>query len=70
MKRMHETVGFKDCGNCHSRNENLMSGKNRSDGAARSALNKRFKEDEFCRPCHDSEGLLKKDVMDKRNISS
>lgn len=67
MKHMHETIGFKSCGNCHSKSENLMSGKAKSDDADRSRLNKRFKEDEFCLPCHSSEGLVKKEVLSSRD---
>jgi hypothetical protein len=28
---MHETIGFAGCGNCHSKSENLMSGRNDAD---------------------------------------
>ena len=24
MRRMHEIIGFKNCGNCHGKNEDLM----------------------------------------------
>jgi len=60
MKRMHEVIGFKDCANCHSKDENLMSGEEKKDGNPRQRLGIRFQTDGFCNPCHDSEGLLKK----------
>jgi hypothetical protein len=59
MKRMHEIIGFKNCGDCHSKNEDLMSGK--SANAAKKDFSQRFKEDRFCLPCHDSDGAVKKD---------
>jgi hypothetical protein len=60
MKRMHETIGFNGCGNCHSKNENLMSGKNQVDANRKAVLAKRIREDQACIPCHDSQGKLKK----------
>lgn len=56
---MHETIGFKNCGDCHSKSENLMSGK--SANAGRNDFSQRFREDRFCLPCHDSSGAVKKD---------
>jgi hypothetical protein len=60
MKRMHEVIGFKDCDNCHTKDENLMSGNREKGTNDRERLNARFKQDRFCLPCHDSTGAVKK----------
>jgi len=73
MKRMHEAIGFANCGNCHSKSENLMSGnRNTNNDAAQTISKKRFTEDQFCIPCHDSQGAMKKNMpagVDRMNIS-
>jgi len=63
MKHMHETIGFTGCDNCHSKNENLMSGKNKVDPQKREGLVNRIRTDKFCIPCHDSQGAVKKDIL-------
>ena len=63
MKRMHEITGFANCGDCHSKNENLMSGKNKNGNTAKRDLSKRFKDDKFCIPCHSPDGLIKKEIF-------
>jgi hypothetical protein len=68
MKRMHETIGFNGCGNCHSKNENLMSGRNQVDPNRTAVLAKRIGEDQACIPCHDSQGMLKKEVHSGQGI--
>jgi hypothetical protein len=62
MRRMHETIGFTGCGNCHTKNENLMSKIRQKDSGTRANLSKRFREDRFCTPCHDPQGSVKKEV--------
>ena len=72
MKRMHEAIGFRNCGNCHARDENLMSGKPRSAAGIGDRLKNRFKEDRFCVPCHNSEGTVKREsspASERMNIS-
>lgn len=70
MKRMHETIGFAGCGNCHSKNENLMSGRNQVDPNRKAVLAKRIGGDQYCIPCHDSQGKLKKAVHSGTGIPS
>jgi hypothetical protein len=62
IKRMHETIGFNGCGNCHAKNEDLMSRKDRPDPGKKAVLAKRIREDTFCVPCHDSNGSVKKEI--------
>jgi hypothetical protein len=70
IKRMHETNGFAGCGNCHTKNEDLMSRKDPPDPGKKAVLAKRIREDAFCVPCHDSNGSVKKEVhADKREMS-
>lgn len=63
MKRMHETTGMTVCGNCHKKNENLMSKRGKDDIAGKASLAKRIREDTSCVPCHDSQGVIKNDVL-------
>lgn len=63
MKHMHEAIGFSGCGNCHTKNENLMSGRNAVDPNRKATLSKRIREDKFCIPCHDSQGGVKKEIL-------
>jgi hypothetical protein len=62
MKHMHETIGFSGCGNCHTKNENLMSIRGRKDPDMKTRLATRIKTDNSCIPCHDSEGSVRKEV--------
>ncbi len=66
MRRMHEVIGFKNCGNCHSKNDNLMkSGASYQKEDHRKKLEKRIKEDQFCIPCHNPDGTIKKESYKK-----
>lgn len=64
MRRMHEIIGFKNCGNCHNKNEKLMSSKpkKQNDQKNQEKLKNRIKEDRFCIPCHNPDGTLKKEI--------
>jgi hypothetical protein len=59
---MHETLGMSGCGNCHTKNENLMSKKGEKDPKADENLARRAIEDRSCVPCHDSRGSIKKEI--------
>ena len=63
MRRMHERIGITGCGNCHKKEENLMSKRNEKDSSADADLAKRKKEDSFCIPCHDSQGSTRKGIQ-------
>lgn len=66
MRRMHEVIGYKNCGNCHSKNENLMKSKSSDQKEDhRKKLEKRIKEDNFCKPCHNPDGTIKKESYKK-----
>ncbi len=65
MRRMHEQIGIKDCGNCHKKDEDLMSKKTEKDSSVKANLAKRFRDDTFCAPCHDSQGSVKKGIQDR-----
>ncbi len=69
MRRMHEMIGFKNCGDCHSKAENLMKKKSLDKGKEehKDKLNRRIKEDSFCFPCHNSNGTIKLDTMQITN---
>jgi nitrate/TMAO reductase-like tetraheme cytochrome c subunit len=67
---MHETIGFDGCGKCHSKNDNLMSRKDKVDPNRKAALAKRAGEDPSCIPCHDSQGKLKKAAHSGADIPS
>jgi hypothetical protein len=67
---MHETIGFTGCARCHSKSENLMSGRKGADPNRQAALAKRAGEEPSCFPCHDSQGKLKKAVRSSPEIPS
>ncbi len=64
MRRMHEMIGFKNCGNCHKKNKNLMTSQydEQKDEKYIEGLKKRLSEDKFCIPCHNSDGTIKKEI--------
>ncbi|MBI5418347.1 hypothetical protein HZA55_10480 [Candidatus Poribacteria bacterium] len=69
MVRMHEIIGFKNCGNCHKKNENLMSPKSSiKDEKLMEKLQTRIKEDKFCIPCHNADGTIKKEIYKKTDV--
>jgi hypothetical protein len=61
MVRMHNKIGFTGCGNCHKKDENLMSKRNEKAPGAEADLAKRKREDKYCIPCHDSQGPARKE---------
>ena len=65
MKRMHEITGFSRCGDCHSKNENLMSGNRNTSPDRKADLAKRIREDKACIPCHEPDGQVKKEIYSK-----
>lgn len=67
MRRMHKLIGMTGCGNCHKKDENLMSKKNEQDSTAKVDLAKRIREDKLCIPCHDSQGAIKKAIYSEKN---
>jgi len=67
MKHMHEIIGVTNCGDCHKKNENLMSKKTEKDSATKANLAKRISEDNFCVPCHDSQGGIKKEIYSNKS---
>jgi hypothetical protein len=62
MKRMHKTIGMTGCGNCHTKDENLMSKRTEKGSTTKANLAKRISEDKFCVPCHDSQGAIKNGI--------
>ena len=70
MKHMHETIGFTGCGNCHSKDENLMSPGGKADPKRKERLASRIQTDKFCIPCHDSHGAVKKDILSSQEAMS
>lgn len=67
MRRMHETIGMTGCGNCHKKDENLMSKRNEKDSVTKTNMAKRLGEDKFCVPCHDSQGVIKKEIYSNKS---
>ncbi len=66
MKRMHEMTGKTGCGNCHTKDENLMSKREGKDPAAKANTERRQKEDRLCVPCHSKkEGIAKEAGLNK-----
>ena len=62
MRRMNEIIGFSGCGDCHAKGENLMSANRKASLDRKADLAKRIRTDKACIPCHDSNGLVKKEV--------
>ena len=68
MRRMHEIIGFSGCGNCHAKGENLMSANRKTVPDRKADLAKRIREDKACVPCHDSNGLVKKEIYSNSRV--